>query len=795
MDERKRKQGAASGNSDPSGKKKQKSGKSKKKFSVRKLILGIIFTGIIGAICALGVYILVMLNGAKLLDENQDKIVSSEASILFDNGDNEVTMLYRENRESVQSSEIPDLLKQAFVATEDRRFYEHSGVDFFAIGRAIVKDVIARSAVEGASTITQQLAKNLFFEKPQKTFFRKATEASIAVALENEHSKDEILTMYLNRIYFGSGAYGVKVAAKKYFGEGDLKKLNLAQIATLAALPKAPNTYSPIRNYEKSKERRAVVLKLMAEEGYITEAQRAEAAAEDLEIKNETGKKDYITFIDYVIDEAKDVYGIEEEDLLRGGYKIYTTMDANAQKVMEAAYANDKLFQAPAKDGTKIQSAMVILNNADGGLVAMIGGRDYKSKDFNRALAKRQPGSSFKPVSVYAQALESGKYNPYSILDDRKQCFGSDGSYCPNNYNNKYDEQVTMIEAIKQSKNISAVSLLQDISPLAGLNMAKKLGIPLDDKKDRNLSIALGGLTNGTSTLEMAGAYATFANNGVKNKTHAIRRIVTIEGEEKVFKQTSEKVLSPQTAYYLTQMMQTVLEPGGTGTRAKLDRPAAGKTGSAALSIKGFTKYDSDVWFVGYTPQWTAAVYEGFDKVDTKLGHYVTVGSGQPSALFKEVMSKAMAKMPKKDFVRPKGVEEMKEPPKNITDLVAEFKSETRSVQLTWSPVADATNYKVYRKGYQEELFKEIVVPENGFADTSELVPGETYMYYVTPMFGETEGEKSNLAEVEVPDLQPTPTPSPGETPLPPEGPNGTPPPSPGGGNGQSPIRMWPFYS
>jgi len=782
--------------------------KKKKKFNARKMIFGIVIAGILGVICAVGLYIAIMLNGARLLEANSDKFDMAQATKIYDRDGQEVTMLYDQNREVVDETEIPDLLKKAFVATEDRRFYTHSGVDLWSIGRALVKDVVARSAVEGGSTITQQLAKNILYQNPDKTLFRKATEASMAMALEKERSKDQILTNYLNRIYFAHGAYGIKAASKLYFGKSDLNDLKLEEIATLAALAKAPNTYSPIKNPEKSKQRRAVVLQLMKEEGYITPEQQQAAKEAELVLSQDKSKREFMTYIDYVVNEAETVYGIKEEELISGGFSVYTTMNKNAQTVMEQAYANDKLFQKDAKDGTKIQSSMVILDNEDGGVVAIIGGRDYKTKDYNRATSPLQPGSAFKPIAVYAEALENKGYNPYSMLSDEKQCFGK---YCPNNYNNQYEGQVTMLDAIKKSKNIAAVSVLNDIGITNGMKMSEKLGMPLDPTNDRNLSIALGGLTNGVSPVQMASAYSVFASGGLQHTTHSIIKIVDSKGTTvKEFKTKPKQVLKASTAYYLTKMMQSVVEPGGTGTRAKMDRPVAGKTGSTGLTQQGYTKFDSNVWFVGYTPQWTAAVWEGFDKIDLKNGHYVTVGSGNTAAIFKEVMSKAMKDMKKLDFNRPKGVEELKEPPKGITDLAVNYTLETRSVDLTWSAVPQSTSYMVYRKSFSEDDFTLIGTVESPAFNDIAITPGESYLYYVIPVQGDVQGDKSNVVEVKIPGdgLEGTPPPDVGptdptppdengespETSTPPDGgdhghPNPTPNPNGGngGGNGKNP--------
>lgn len=271
------------------------------------------------------------------------------------------------------------MLITAFVATEDKRFFDHKGVDIWSIGRAAVKDIAARSMVEGGSTITQQLAKNIFLTR-DKTFFRKATEVSIAVALENKHTKEEIITMYLNRIPFGGTIYGIKAASIRYFGESNLNKLELWQIATLAAMPKGPSRYNPLRNPELSKERRSVVLQLMYDQKEITKEQMDEAKAVDYNYTPpESSKQRYQAFIDYAIDEAEDKFGLTEDDLNIGGYKIYTTMDKHAQETIEDAFADSDNFEKSVDDEL-VQGSMTIINQENGSIVALMGGRNYEKK-------------------------------------------------------------------------------------------------------------------------------------------------------------------------------------------------------------------------------------------------------------------------------------------------------------------------------------------------------------------------------------------------------------------------------
>lgn len=721
------------------------------------MLFAMFVTGALAAICAMGVYIFVIINGSRILNENIDKLDFNEASHILDINGKEAGVLKVENRENVSEKEIPELLKDAFIATEDKRFNEHSGVDFFGIARALVKDVVARSMVEGGSTITQQLAKNVFLSA-DKTFFRKATEMSIAMALEREKTKDEIMTYYLNRIYFGNRAYGVKTASKIYFGQSDLTQLKLWQIATLAAMPKAPNTYNPISNPEKSKERRAVVLKLMYEQGYITDAQREEAAAVDYVPPAGGAKDQYQTYIDYVLREAQEKYNFEEDDLLRGGYKIYTNLDPNAQAIMEQTFANPKFFQ---KDGPsqKMQGSMVILNNKDGGIVAMIGGRDYVARGLNRAVDQpRQPGSSFKPLIAYAPALELGKFTPYSKIPDEPKSYNG---YSPRNWDGIYRGEVNMFDAIKKSMNAPAVEVLNQVGISKAKSYVEKLGIPFD-KADNNLAIALGGMTRGVTALQMAQAYTSFPNNGSVTEAHAIIRITDDSGERAAFKpEKKAQVWSAKTAWYMTQLLQGVLEPGGTGTAAKFERPVAGKTGSTQLELKGLEKYNRDLWFVGYTPEWTAAVWMGFDKTDAK--HYVSMSSSAPAVIFKEVMQKSLAKKPMTNFVKPSGVADMDEPPKGISDLKAEFVAEKKTVRLTWSGVGEGVVYQVFRKDSKTPDFPSEPITSTTVTEVNDIsaIQPDTYQYAVVPLNPEnnTAGARSNVVSVTVTDSSSPETP------------------------------------
>ena len=611
-----------------------------------------------------------------------------------------------------------------------------------------MKDVIARSAVEGASTITQQLAKNVFLSA-EKTFFRKATEASIAVALENQMSKQEILTMYLNRIYFGKGIHGVKGAAEFYF-DTELQDLELWQAATLAAMPKAPNRYNPIRHPDDSMKRRAVVLKLMYDQGYITEPQMNEAKAVVYgapEGREDSQPDAYPAFVDYVIDEAIEVTKLSEEELLIGGFHIYTTLNPTAQKALEAAFNDDSNFEE-SKDEQKAQGAMIIMDHRDGTIQALSGGRDYVKKGLNRVLVNRQPGSVFKPILSFGPALETGMY-PWTVLDIDQKCFSN---YCPTDRWGPVP--VTMKQAMKDSRNLAAVWLLNEVGIKAAFKYAEKLGFELEPE-DRNLTAALGGLTKGVTPMQMATAYSVFANDGKSVDPHSILKI-----EGKNFSYTykappSKQLISQENANHMTDILQSVVEKGGTGTRAAFGRPLAGKTGTTQHGIPGYKgSGNRDAWFVGYTPEWTAAVWMGYDKTD--VDHMLTRGSRQAAEMFAKVMKSAMTNVPSASFKKRKEVVEIK-PPAAISNLNAVYIPELSVVNLIWDEISEGDiTYQVYRKEVSERDYIRFVDTLNTTVDDMGALPGESYEYYVVAYDAKNNltGERSAIVTVDIPEEQ-----------------------------------------
>lgn len=611
----------------------------KKKSPMRRFlwIVGIlVFLIIAGAGCGF--------IGATMSDLPEVANVKPAASSqIYDVHGNLITTVHAtENRLPVKLSQVPKDLQNAFIATEDNRFYSHHGVDPIGIMRAIWVNIAHDGVAEGGSTITQQLARNAFLTQ-DRTLKRKIMEAMLAIRIEQYYTKQEILEMYLNQIYFGQGAYGVQAAAHVYFGK-NVQDLDLAQSAMLAGLPQSPNYYSPLTNYKAGKARQAVVLGQMVKYDYIDQATADKAKDEDLGLreKSEAAHSDNNAsyFIDYVISEIAEKYG--DDAVYKDGLKIYTTIDMKAQDAAVQAMHNLPNFYTDDKGLTQPQGALIAINPHNGYIVAMVGGRGDDS--FNRAvLAERQPGSAFK-LFVYLAAIQDGM-TPGTVMDDKKIEFNG---WSPKNYEGTYSGQMTLRYALQHSVNTVAVQLADAVGMRKVLNLASSLGITtLDDSKDNNLAAALGGLTNGVKPIDMAVAYGTLANGGVKVKPVAITKIVDRNGQVVEENSTEEqRVVDPKYAYVITNMLESVMS-GGTGGGASIGRPAAGKTGT--------TDESKDAWFVGYTPDLVAAVWMGDDYgIETLDG---ITGGTVPAVIWRDFMSQALNAMeiPASDFTVPPG--------------------------------------------------------------------------------------------------------------------------------------------
>jgi len=534
------------------------------------------------------------------------KITNVDQSlILYDRYDAEVSTLHAsEDRIWVPLEQIPKVTRDAFISAEDARFYSHFGVDVIRILGAAWADLKSGSYAQGASTISQQLIK-LSHLSSEKQMRRKLEEAVLAYRLEQIYSKDEILEMYLNYVYFGGGYYGVEAAARGYFGIS-ASELSIAQSAQLAGILKSPARFAPHLDMEASVGRRNVVLSLMEEYGYITAEQRAEAEQEEVVLADGAGRSRRGYYVDLALTESCDLLGVDMDTLLTGGYRIYTAMDPTAQRVVDEIFEDDDNFPA-AVNGVSVEAAIAVVDVQTGGIAAVRGGRDDDvALSYNRAVRmRRQPGSVIKPVIVYAPALESG-YTTATMLLDEQMDFGG---YVPRNSNGTYSGWVTMREAVTRSLNIPAVAVMNRVGLETCKEFAARLGIEFDESDD-SLVLALGGFTYGVSPLQIASAYAAFGNGGVYNASSCIRRICDRDGNV-VYQSAASgtQVMSAANAYVLTSMLESVVE-SGTGHRlGELEIPLAGKTGTT-----GDESGNRDVWMAAYNPSYAAAVWIGIDE-------------------------------------------------------------------------------------------------------------------------------------------------------------------------------------
>lgn len=575
--------------------------------------------------------------------------VYPQPTIIYDMNGEVASKISSSKIKGVTIDQIPEHVATAVVAIEDRRFYKHPGVDYIGIFRAMFKNLKARDIVEGGSTITQQLTKNVFLTHEQ-TFGRKWEEFFIAQKIERTFSKDEIIEMYLNTIYFGEGAWGIRNAAQTYYGK-EVHELTLSEGATLAGLIKAPSRLSPVKNIEQSMERRNLVLAVMKDQGFISEQEFNEAISSEIVLQERKldpyeGKFPY--YVDHIIDEATKKYGLTQNEILAGGLHIYTELNQSMQTAVEELYKNPDLFPKSADDQL-IQSGSILINTKNGGIHALIGGRgEHVFRGYNRATQlTRQPGSTMKPLAVYTPALEKG-YSIYDVLPDQPMKFGK---YEPKNFNGSFKGSVTMLDAIKNSDNVPAVWLLNEIGLNAGLDAVQRFGIELTEE-ERGLPIALGGLHQGVAPLDMAEAYSAFANEGVRTEAHAIQKIVDAKGNVLAeWDGKATRVTTPEVAQRMTYMLHQVVEQG-TGRNAKLSQhQLAGKTGSTQVPIAGING-TKDQWFVGYTPDIVGAFWLGYDKTDEN--HYLTTSSSTTSTvIFKAIMDAALKDMPVSSFNLP----------------------------------------------------------------------------------------------------------------------------------------------
>ena len=524
--------------------------------------------------------------------------------------------------EKIELKDIPENLKKALIATEDKNFYRHHGYDVYGLIRSTVQNLAARRVVQGASTLTQQLARVLFLNN-ERTFDRKLKELFIAARIEKTISKDQILEMYMNSVYLGAGAYGVEGASQIYFDK-HLKDCTLAELALIAGLPQAPSVYNPFNNPELAIKRRDQVLMRMYKMRYITHDEYKKAKEEKLKLGKvpqyyTTNKAPY--FCDYVMKELEKL-GFDETEISQGGYKITTTLNYQAQKAADEAIQRN--LKAWGLNGDNNQAAVFSFSPLDGKILAYSGGKDYSKSQYDRVTqAIRPPGSSFKPI-VYAAAMEKG-FTPNDMIEDRPFTIGK---WSPHNYANRYRGKIPLYTALTVSSNVCAVRIIKEVGIRSVIQIARVLGIETPIEYD--YTIALG--SNGVKLFEFTRAYGAFANGGFVVQPYAVEKVETSRGKV-IYKAQKTKIshqLSMNTAAEMTAMMKTVMT-NGTGRAASIGKPAAGKTGT--------TDDNKDAYFMGYTPNIVTGVWVGND--DNSVMNKSIQGGTVPALIWKDVMKVA----------------------------------------------------------------------------------------------------------------------------------------------------------
>ncbi len=650
------------------GRKTQRSQAKRFIFTVTKLVV-IFFVAISCAIAGIvGGAIYGYIKTATPIKPEQLQL-KNLTSFVYDSKQKEIAQLKGEqNRILVDHDYIPENLRNAFVAIEDKRFYEHNGIDIIRIASAVVNFLKPGGSTHGGSTITQQLVRNITGDT-QRTLRRKVQEQWMAIQLEKHLSKDKILDLYMNLIYMGGNYYGVEAASKAYFGK-DVKDLTLAQCASLAGITNMPGWYAPINdeNKKKNKERQEIILKEMKDIGYIkSEEEYEQAVKEDLKfvekdtnIAKSAGSQSY--FVDQVItDVKKDLVAsgmssqLADKTIYNNGLKIYTTMDSSIQKAMDDVFTDDKYFPIFNKKLEHPQASMVIIDPATGQVKALRGGYGQKSGDLilNRATQiQRQPGSTFKPIAVYGPAIDQKIVTPATVIDDAPVYMNGVkyGKY-PENYDKGYGGLTSIRNAIINSINVVAAKTWMKLGPELSLKYLKRDGISRDIKTEGTVSIAMGGLNVGVSPLDMAAAYVPFINDGTYIQPITYTRVEDMNGNVILEKKPKTNIVydNEATSYVMTSMLEDVCRYGtaaskGLGLIQNGNMPSAGKTGT--------TGSNKDKWFVGFTPYYVGAVWYGYDKPSTlNPGEY-----NQSLEIWHAVMEKVHTGLPPKDFQQSQGI-------------------------------------------------------------------------------------------------------------------------------------------
>lgn len=686
-----------------------------------------------------------------------------QPTIIYDKNGNQLAKFMKERKDDMKYEDIPKEMEHALLATEDRDFYEHMGVNPKAILRAAIHDIKVGSFEQGGSTITQQLVKNTYLTSG-KTLERKQKEAIYAAAIEKEFSKKEILTFYLNSSDFVYNSFGIRNAIETYYGQTleqfkqDSRVDRIAKSAMLMGLLQSPSEFNPFVHPDKALARRNLVIHNMKVENHITKDEYDKAIKKPLMILDQPKyvhddeKMMYPEFVSYVLEEIRQQYKLDKvEDAKYIGMNVYTSFDPKVYEIIRKHMQRADLYPSDASDGTQVQGSIAIVNPKNGEIYALTGGRQQPGfLEFNRAYQnKRQPGSTFKPIISYAPAIESGKFTPWSVLpDDQSIDFG--GGYTVRNFGGKQYGSLQMAEALRMSENVPAVYLLQQTGIENAKKFAKKQGIEFG-KEDKYLPIALGGLSIGVNSLDMADSYQGFANGGYRIPAHTIRKIVNHDGkvEYEAPKKVTEdfRTMKKETAKYMKYMLRNAVE-NGTGTKANVEGHfIAGKTGTA--EYPGIASRNRDIWFTGFSDTFVASVWMGFDSPSPDRSLKDT--SWVTAQMFGEIAKELVKVYPSPlnnyetpEEAKPK-VEEMK--------LEGKYEEADNKISLWWEGPKDSI-YKIYRNG---ELLHET---DWKTFENITITAGEEYKYKVVAYdkYTNVEIAKSNELSISTKKAEETPT-------------------------------------
>ncbi|MCC2251260.1 PBP1A family penicillin-binding protein [Virgibacillus sp. AGTR] len=634
---------------------RRKQKKSKKKPMWKKIVLSLLIIFVVmglgaGATAAYWIATAPDIDDAKLSDPLASQILDKDGEVFASLGDKQ--------RTKISYDELPKILIDAVTATEDARFFEHGGIDLRRIGGAIVANITNGFGSEGASTITQQVVEKSFLS-PEKKISLKVQEQWLALKLEREYSKEEILEMYLNKIYYGSGAYGVAKAAETYFGKKDLSELTLPEAAILAGLPQRPTAYDPFNNPDLTKKRMDTVLKLMVRHGKISQKEADEAREVEISSLLTDSRPDsapYDAFLQKVEEEVREK--VDGADINTDGLTIHTTLDTSAQEHVEYLLTDSEDNPIPYPDD-EMQAGLAVLDTKNGAIRAIGGRRNSEGKkELNFAFQKpQQPGSTFKPIIAYGPAIEYNKMSTYHQINDDKpyEIAGTDQSV--RNWNRQYAGWMTARHALNQSLNVPAVKTLEEVGYENSKKFAEGLGINFHEDKI-TITDAIGGTQTYVTPVQLAGAFRAFGNEGLYNEPYAVTKVEFPDGRTIDLKPKAEPVMSDYTAYMMTDMLKSAITEG-TGKLANISGlPVAGKTGTTNLEDKSGSP---DSWFTGYTTNYTISVWTG--GYTDENGHRDVIPSGHtkiPHALFKNIMTELSKDVETKDFVKPNSVVEAK---------------------------------------------------------------------------------------------------------------------------------------